>query len=223
MKREWSRKELAGMVDHTLLKAQAGEADLRRHCAEARRYGFAAVCVNPCWVGLAAAELEGSGIGVTSVVGYPLGANSTETKAAEASLAAAQGATGIDMVMNIGFAKSGDWKRVAEDIAAVVHAARPIPVKVIIETCQLDREEKVLACRAALAAGADCVMTSTGFGTGGATVEDIALMRQTLGETLKIKASGGIRTRSDAIALLEAGAYRIGASAGVAIVAGAED
>lgn len=223
MKREWKHEDLAGAVEHTLLKAQAGQADIRRHCADARKYGFAAVVVNPCWVPLALAELGGSGIGVICVVGYPLGANSSETKAAEAAQAVARGASGIDMVMNIGLAKSGEWKQVAEDIAAVVGGVRPIPVRVIIETCQLDREEKILACRAALAAGADYVMTSTGFGTGGATIEDIALMRQTLGGALKIKASGGIRTGSDALALLEAGASCIGASAGVAIVSGSED
>jgi len=161
---------------------------------------------------------------VCTVVGFPLGANASEIKAAEARLAIAQGAREIDMVINIGKAKAGDWAGVEEDIRAVVQASKPAAlVKVIIETCYLNAEEKAKACKAAKAAGANFVKTSTGFGTGGATIEDVALMRATVGEGMKVKASGGIRTRAEAIAMLNAGASRIGASAGVSIVAEGEE
>jgi len=220
MDKVWTSANIAATIDHTLLKATATEASIRELCAEARTHRFASVCVNPGWVPLCVAELAGSGVPVCTVVGFPLGANASEIKAAEASLAVKQGALEIDMVINIGKAKAGEWKAVEDDIRAVVKASKPDLVKVIIETCYLNADEKVKACRAAQAAGADFVKTSTGFGTGGATIDDVLLMRKTVGDALRIKASGGIRTRSDAIAMLNAGADRIGASAGVSIVAG---
>ncbi|MCE1196023.1 deoxyribose-phosphate aldolase [bacterium] len=223
MERQWTSKEIAATIDHTLLKATATETQIRTLCAEARTHRFASVCVNPGWVPLCAAELAGSGVPVCTVVGFPLGANASEIKAAEARLAIAQGAREIDMVINIGRAKAGEWAGVEEDIRAVVQASKPALVKVIIETCYLNAEEKAKACLAAKAAGADYVKTSTGFGTGGATVEDVALMRATVGERMKVKASGGVRTRAEAIAMLNAGASRIGASAGVSIVAEGEE
>lgn len=223
MDKQWTSKEIAATIDHTLLKATATEAQIKTLCAEARTHRFASVCVNPGWVQLCAAELAGSGVPVCTVVGFPLGANASEIKAAEARLALAQGAREIDMVINIGKAKAGDWAGVEEDIRAVVQASRPALVKVIIETCYLNADEKAKACVAAKAAGANFVKTSTGFGTGGATIEDVALMRATVGDCLKVKASGGIRTRAEAIAMLNAGASRIGASAGVSIVAEGEE
>ena len=224
MEMQWTSKEIAATIDHTLLKATATEAQIKTLCAEARTHRFASVCVNPGWVRLCAAELAGSDVPVCTVVGFPLGANASEIKAAEARLAIAQGAREIDMVINIGKAKAGDWTSVEEDIRAVVQASKPAAlVKVIIETCYLNAEEKAKACLAAKAAGANFVKTSTGFGTGGATIEDVALMRATVGECMKVKASGGIRTRAEAIAMLNAGASRIGASAGVSIVAEGEE
>ncbi len=223
MDKQWTSKEIAATIDHTLLKATATEAQIKTLCAEARTHRFASVCVNPGWVQLCAAELAGSGVPVCTVVGFPLGANASEIKAAEARLALAQGAREIDMVINIGKAKAGDWAGVEEDIRAVVQASRPALVKVIIETCYLNADEKAKACMAAKAAGANFVKTSTGFGTGGATIEDVALMSATVGDCLKVKASGGIRTRAEAIAMLNAGASRIGASAGVSIVAEGEE
>ncbi|MEW6547857.1 MAG: deoxyribose-phosphate aldolase [Spirochaetota bacterium] len=223
MKKKWTRSEIAAAIDHTLLKATADEKAIKTLCAEAKSHRFASVCVNPAWVPLCFAELKGSGVPVCAVVGFPLGANDTAVKAEEARIAVGQGASEIDMVINIGKAKSGDWDFVRKDIDAVVQASKPAIVKVIIETCYLTREEKILACRSAVAAGAAFVKTSTGFGTGGATVEDVVLMRQTVGEALNVKASGGIRTRGDAVAMLDAGAGRIGASAGVAILGECED
>lgn len=222
MSHTWTGPEVANRVDHSVLKAYTSQEDILRACAEARKYRFACLCVNPCWVRLCAEQLEGAGVPVCAMIGYPLGASSTEAKEYEARLAVARGASEVDVVINVGLAKSGRWREVAEDLAVVVKAARPALVKAIIETCYLTREEKILACRAAVAAGADFVMTSTGFGTGGATVEDIELIRQTVGGAAKVKASGGIRTRSEAIGFLEVGAVRIGASAGVAIAAGEE-
>ncbi len=223
MSKKWTPGEIAATIDHTLLKAVATEKAVKELCAEARAHHFASVCVNPGWVPLCVAELAGSEVPVCTVIGFPLGANASEIKAREAKLAVSQGAKEIDMVINIGKAKAGDWKGVEDDIKAVVAASKPALVKVIIETCYLNNEEKVRACKAAMTAGADYVKTSTGFGTGGATVEDVALMRSTVGTAIKIKASGGIRTRSEAIAMLNAGADRIGASAGVSIVAECED
>jgi deoxyribose-phosphate aldolase len=218
MPKEWTKATLAKTIDHTLLKAIGPEQSLRELCAEAKNYGFASVCVNPYWVPLCAKELASSHVMVCTVIGFPLGANTTEVKAAEAKLAVSQGASEIDMVINLGAVKSGDWRAVEEDMKAVVRASGNAKVKVIIETCYLTDVEKVKACECAMKAGARFVKTSTGFGTGGATVEDIQLMRKTVGDKLLIKASGGIRTYHDAILMLEAGADRIGASSGVAIV-----
>ena len=199
-------------LDHTLLKADATPADIVAVTAEAKQYQTASVCVNSCYAKLVAQELRGSGVKTCVVVGFPLGAMATSAKALEAALAVRDGAEEIDMVMNIGAAKAGDWATVQTDIAAVVLAAKPAIVKVIIETCLLTDEEKVKACLAAKAAGAAFVKTSTGFSTGGATPEDIALMRKTVGSALGVKASGGVRTREQALQMIEAGASRIGCS-----------
>ena len=199
-------------LDHTLLKADATPADIIAVTAEAKQYQTASVCVNSCYAKLVAQELRGSGVKTCVVVGFPLGAIATSAKALEAALAVRDGAEEIDMVMNIGAAKAGDWAAVQTDIAAVVLAANPAIVKVIIETCMLADEEKVKACLAAKAAGAAFVKTSTGFSTGGATPEDIALMRKTVGSALGVKASGGVRTREQALQMIEAGASRIGCS-----------
>ena len=199
-------------LDHTLLKADATPADIVAVTAEAKQYQTASVCVNSCYAKLVAQELRGSGVKTCVVVGFPLGAMATSAKALEAALAVRDGAEEIDMVMNIGAAKAGDWAAVQTDIAAVVLAANPAIVKVIIETCMLADEEKVKACLAAKAAGAAFVKTSTGFSTGGATPEDIALMRKTVGSALGVKASGGVRTREQALQMIEAGASRIGCS-----------
>lgn len=212
---------IAALIDHTLLKPEATSADIRRLCAEARQYGFATVCVNPCWVTLAAAELHGSPVKVCTVVGFPLGASATETKSFETILAMQQGAHDIDMVLNIGALKAGDTATVESDIRAVVAAAHPRGgiVKVILETALLGDAEKGTACRIAQSAGADFVKTSTGFGPGGATVEDVALLRRTVGPGMGVKASGGIRTLADFRKMVAAGASRIGASASVHILA----
>jgi deoxyribose-phosphate aldolase len=223
MPKEWTKATLAKTIDHTLLKAVATADQVRELCAEARKYGFASVCVNPTWVSLCARELQGSDVLVCTVIGFPLGANATETKAAEAALAVSRGAREIDMVINLGAAKSGDWRAVEEDIRAVVKetasGSGSAIVKVIIETCYLSDAEKAKACEASAKAGARFVKTSTGFGTGGATAEDIRLMKKAVGaQGLLVKASGGIRSYHDALLMLEAGADRIGASSGVAIV-----
>jgi deoxyribose-phosphate aldolase len=224
MQKEWTKATLAKTIDHTLLKAIATAGQVRELCAEAKKFGFASVCVNPYWVSLCAKELAGSDIAVCTVIGFPLGANAPETKAAEARLAVSQGAREVDMVVNLGAAKAGDWKAVEEDIRGVVAASREAvggvdpAVKVIIETCYLSDAEKAKACEAAARAGARFVKTSTGFGTGGASADDVRLMRKTVGDRLKVKASGGIRSYHDAILMLEAGADRIGASSSVAIV-----
>jgi deoxyribose-phosphate aldolase len=209
---------LAATIDHTLLKATATSDNIVSICREAREYGFAAVCVNPFHVPLVAGELSGSKVKTCSVIGFPLGANASPTKAEEAARAARQGARELDMVINIGALKAGDRNNVEEDIRQVVAAAGEALVKVIIETCYLTDAEKTLACELATAAGAHFVKTSTGFGTGGAKIEDIRLMRRVVGNALKIKASGGIGSLDAAIAMLEAGADRIGASAGVKII-----
>jgi deoxyribose-phosphate aldolase len=218
MPKQWTKAELAKTIDHTLLKAIATEEQVRELCAEARMYGFKSVCVNPCWVGLCAKELSGSDVIVCTVIGFPLGANATETKAAEAALAVQRGAREVDMVINLGAAKAGNWRAVEEDIRSVVAAAGEAAVKVIIETCYLTDAEKARSCEAAAKAGARFVKTSTGFGTGGASAEDVKLMRKATGGKLQVKASGGVRSYHDAILLLEAGADRIGASSSIAIV-----
>ena len=216
------KKTIASMIDHTLLKPEATPAQVEKLCAEAAEYHFASVCVNPVYIPLAARLLDGTGVKVCCVVGFPLGAIAPEQKAAEAASCAAMGAEELDMVIHVGAAKAGDWALVQRDIAGVVKAAAGHTVKVIIETCLLTDEEKVKACEAAKAAGAHFVKTSTGFSTGGATTHDIALMRKTVGPEMGVKASGGIRDYATAMAMIEAGANRIGASAGIEIVAAAE-
>jgi deoxyribose-phosphate aldolase len=212
--------EIAALIDHTVLKPEAVRADILRVCAEAREYLFASVCVNPYWVPLVARELSGSGVKVCTVVSFPFGASSTESKAAETAAAIRMGAREIDMVMNVGAMRSGAVEDVQHDIAAVVEASHPSGaiVKVILETALLTNEQKVLACRLSQAAGADFVKTSTGFSSAGATVEDIETMRRTVGPAMGVKASGGIRTLEDFRKMVAAGASRIGASAGVQIV-----
>ncbi|MFC0406941.1 deoxyribose-phosphate aldolase [Roseomonas elaeocarpi] len=212
---------LAALIDHTLLKPDATAAELRRWCDEAREHRFCSVCVNPVNVATVAAALEGSGVKTCSVVGFPLGAALPEIKAAETAAAVRDGADEIDMVINIGALKDGQLDAVRDDIAAVRAACRGQVLKVIIETCLLTDEEKRTACRLAVEAGADFVKTSTGFSTGGATVADIALMREVVGPALGVKASGGVRSWDAAQALIAAGATRIGASSGVALVTGA--
>lgn len=216
------KKTIASMIDHTLLKPEATSAQIEKLCAEAAEYHFASVCVNPVYIPLAARLLKGTGVKVCCVVGFPLGAIAPEQKAAEAASCAAMGAEELDMVIHVGAAKAGDWALVQRDIEGVVKAVAGHTVKVIIETCLLTDEEKVKACEAAKAAGAHFVKTSTGFSTGGATTHDIALMRKTVGPEMGVKASGGIRDYETAMAMIEAGANRIGASAGIAIVAAAE-
>ncbi|QTH44000.1 deoxyribose-phosphate aldolase [Cohnella sp. LGH] len=214
-------EQIAAAIDHTLLSATSTEEEIVRICAEAKRYGFATVCVNPYWVPAAALELAGSKVGVTTVIGFPLGASRTEIKAAEAADAIGAGATEIDMVLNVGALKSGQEAAVKRDIEQVVEACKgKAAVKVIIETCYLTDEEKRRASLLCKEAGADFVKTSTGFGTGGATVEDIALIRSVVGPELGIKASGGVRNLETALQLIEAGATRLGASSSIAIVTG---
>jgi deoxyribose-phosphate aldolase len=211
---------VASLIDHTLLKPEATASDIRKLCAEARQYEFASVCVNSYWVSFAAGELKGSAVKVCTVVGFPLGATTTAAKVAEAIEAIRCGAQEIDMVQNIGELRAGNLEAVEADIRSVVdvvHAAGAI-VKVIIETALLTKEQKVAACAAAKVAGADFVKTSTGFSSTGATAEDVALMRKTVGDEMGVKASGGIRTLEDFRKLVAAGASRIGASASVAIV-----
>ena len=209
-------------IDHTALKADTDQNQIDRLIQEAKDYDFMSVCVNPTWVSYAATALKDSSVKVCTVIGFPLGANTSATKAFEAADAVKNGADEVDMVINIGALKSGKDQEVQADIEAVVLAAKPALVKVIIETSLLTDEEKVKVCRLAQDAGADFVKTSTGFSTGGATVEDIRLMRQTVGPNLGVKASGGARSYEDAVAFVEAGANRIGASAGVAIMRGEE-
>ncbi|MBW5445075.1 deoxyribose-phosphate aldolase [Cohnella sp. CFH 77786] len=214
-------EQIAKMIDHTLLSAVSTKDDILRICGEARKYGFATVCVNPYWIPVAVQALAGSGVGVATVVGFPLGASRTEIKAAEAKDAVEAGATEIDMVLNVGALKSGDREAALRDVRAVVEACRgKAAVKVIIETCYLTDEEKREASLICKEAGADFVKTSTGFGTGGATVADIELIRAVVGPEMGIKASGGVRGLDFAEKLIEAGATRLGASASVAIVTG---
>lgn len=211
------------MIDHTALKPETTKAQIEALCAEAKEYKFASVCVNPTWVENAAALLKGTDVKVCTVIGFPLGATTVETKAFETKDAIAKGATEVDMVINIGALKDKNDELVERDIRAVVDAAKGKALtKVIIEASLLTEEEKVRACELSVKAGADFVKTSTGFSTGGATVEDIALMRKTVGPDLGVKASGGVRDRAGALAMVEAGATRIGASAGISIVKGEE-
>ncbi len=209
---------IAGLIDHTALKPDTTKAQIEKLCSEAIEYGFASVCVNPCYVSLCSQLLKDSKIKVCTVIGFPLGATTTAIKAAEASEAIQNGAKEVDMVINLGAVKTGDFDYVKQDIAAVVQAAKgKALVKVILETCLLTDEEKKVCCRICKEAGADFVKTSTGFSTGGATVEDIRLMRDIVKPDLGVKASGGIRDYETAKAMIDAGASRIGASASVAI------
>lgn len=219
MPKEWTKASIAKTIDHTILKPTATAEQVRELCAEAKANRFAAVCVNPRWVTLVAKELSGTDVLTCTVIGFPLGASATEIKVEETRLAVKQGAQEVDMVVDLGSLKAGDYRSVEDDIRAVVKAAGKATVKVILETCFLSNDEKRIACEAALKAGAHFVKTSTGFGSGGATIEDVKLMRKTVGDAMKVKASGGVRSYHDAIAMLEAGADRIGTSSGVAIVA----
>ena len=207
-------------IDHTLLKPDASQEQIETLIEEAKKYDFASVCVNPTWVSFAAQALKATDVRVCTVIGFPLGANTPELKAFETSDAIQNGANEIDMVINIGALKSRNFDLVERDIRAVVEAAKGTLVKVIIETCLLTDDEKVKACQLAQKAGADFVKTSTGFSTGGATVADVALMRKTVGPDMGVKASGGARSYEDALAFIKAGATRIGASSGVAIMEG---
>ena len=207
-------------IDHTLLKPDASQEQIETLIEEAKKYDFASDCVNPTWVNFAAQALKATDVKVCTVIGFPLGANTPELKAFETSDAIQNGANEVDMVINIGALKSRNFDLVERDIRAVVEAAKGTLVKVIIETCLLTDDEKVRACQLAQKAGADFVKTSTGFSTGGATVADVALMRKTVGPDMGVKASGGARSYEDALAFIKAGATRIGASSGVAIMEG---
>ena len=209
---------IAKKIDHTMLKAEATKETIKRYCDEAKEFGFASVCVNTCHVPLVSEELKGTDVKVCCVVGFPLGAMSTAAKAFEAKNAVLDGADEIDMVLNIGGMKDKDYIMVRDDIKAVVDACEGKTVKVILETCLLTKEEIVKACELAMEAGADFVKTSTGFSTGGATPEDVALMKKTVGDRMKVKASGGIRTYEQAVELINAGADRIGAGNGVILL-----
>ena len=214
-----TRAQLARIIDHTQLRAYATEADLRELCEEATECGFAAVSVNPVWVSYCAKRLSGSGVRVDACVGFPLGANTAAVKVEEARDAVRNGATEIDMVINIGALKSGYPSFVEREIGAVVRGVKGIPVKVILETSYLTEEEKISVCEMSIRVSAAYVKTATGFGYGGATVEDVRLMKDVVGDQLGIKAAGGIRTYGDVMKMLEAGATRIGTSAGVEILA----
>ncbi len=215
-------EEVASRIDHTILNPEATKEEVRAKCAEAREYNFASVCINPIFVELAKEELKGSSVKVCTVIGFPLGENTSETKGFEAKDALDKGADELDMVLNIGALKSKNWEIVQADIEAVVNVSGNKIVKVIIETCYLTDEEKKKACEVIKEAGADFVKTSTGFGTAGAEVEDIRLIKKMVGDELGIKAAGGIKTMEDAVEMIEAGATRIGASSGVEIVTGGE-
>ena len=214
-------KSLAQYIDHTLLKPDASAEDVLRVCDEAKKYHFASVCVNPSYIRLAADRLKGSAVTPCCVIGFPFGANTPEAKEGEALDAVINGAKEIDMVINVGAIKSEDWQLVGRDVSAVVDAVKgKALVKVILETCLLTDEEKVRACKICKTAGAGFVKTSTGYSTGGATVKDVELMRKTVGAQMGVKASGGIRAYEDAVAMIKAGANRLGASAGISIIAG---
>lgn len=209
--------KLNNIIDHTLLRADATKEEIIRLCDEAKEYDFASVCTNSSFTSLVHEKLSGSGVLTCTVVGFPLGAMSTSAKAFETKQAIADGADEIDMVIHIGALKSGDYDYVLNDIKTVVDSAEGKLVKVIIETCMLDDNQKVKACELAVQAGAGYVKTSTGFGSGGATVYDIELMRKTVGENIGVKASGGVKTKQDALDMTKAGASRIGSSLGIEI------
>ncbi|QYE97581.1 deoxyribose-phosphate aldolase [Paraclostridium sordellii] len=212
---------IANMIDHTILKAVATKEDVKKLCNEAKEYNFFSVCINPANIEFAKKELKGSSVKVCTVIGFPLGANTSEVKAFETKDAIKKGADEVDMVINIGALKDKDYDYVLNDIKAVVDAAnKEALVKVIIETCYLTDDEKKIACELSVKAGADFVKTSTGFGTGGSTPEDIKLMREVVGPNIGVKASGGVRNQEDAKAVIKAGCSRIGASASIAITKG---
>lgn len=221
-RRKWNRLEkITKLIDHTILAADATKEDVMRICQEAKQYGFASVCIQPSWVKFVSEQLMSTDVKVCTVIGFPLGATSTRAKAYEAEVALEDGAEELDMVINIGALKSGEYELVKADIAAVCKVVqKPAIVKVIIETALLTDEEKKIACTLAKEAGADFVKTSTGFSTAGATTKDIELMRAVVGPNLGVKASGGIRTYNDIQKMVAAGANRIGASSGVAIIEG---
>ncbi|UPA32380.1 deoxyribose-phosphate aldolase [Terrisporobacter glycolicus] len=215
------KQDIANMIDHTVLKAFSSKEDVIKVCKEAKEHGFFSVCINPTHIELAKQELEGSNVKVCTVIGFPLGANTSEVKAFETKDSISKGAHEVDMVINIGALKDKNYDLVYKDIKAVVDAAnKEALVKVIIETCYLTDEEKKIACELSVKAGADYVKTSTGFGTGGSTPEDIKLMRDVVGPNVGVKASGGVRTTEDAIKVIDAGASRIGASASISIATG---
>ncbi len=210
--------KLNNYIDHTILKADATTSEVIKLCDEAKQYNFASVCVNTCFAETVSRELRDTNVKTCVVVGFPLGAMATQSKAYEAKLAVQNGAQEVDMVINVGALKEKNYEFVLQDIKSVVNESRPAIVKVIIETCLLTNDEKVKACELSVLAGADFVKTSTGFSTGGATVEDIALMRKTVGPNIGVKASGGVKTKTDTLKMIEAGASRVGASASIAIV-----
>ena len=213
---------IASYIDHTVLAADATQEKIEKLCDEAKQWKFASVCVNTCWTKLCADKLKGTGVNVCVVVGFPLGAMCTEAKAFEAKCAVKEGATEVDMVINVGWLKDHKDELVEEDIRQVKQACGDKHLKVIIETCLLTDEEKVRACQLAVKAGADFVKTSTGFSKAGANAEDVALMRKTVGPDTGVKAAGGIRTYEDAVKMIDAGANRLGCSAGIAIVTAAK-
>ena len=213
-----TRSELAKMIDHTVLRADAAQGDVSALCEEAVHHGFASVSINPAWVSFCAKKLEGSGVLVNATIGFPLGANTAAVKVAEARDAVKNGAGELDMVINVGALKSGYGDFVEKEIAAVVKAAEGVPVKVILETSLLTTDEKIAVCEMAMRSGAAFVKTSTGFGRAGATTDDVALMRQVVGTKLGVKAAGGIRSYGDAASMIGAGADRIGTSSGVTIL-----
>ena len=216
------RDQMAEIIDHTLLKATASEKDILLLCEEAGMYGFGYVCVNPCWIKKAAAELSGTKTRICTVIGFPLGATTTLTKLGEATEAMHNGCSGVDLVINLGALKSGYYRQVEEEIKAIADAVSAYHkdghVKVIIETCYLSNQEKKDACLIARNAGACFVKTSTGFGSAGATVEDVTLIKSVIGQEMGIKAAGGIKTLAQAVAFVEAGATRLGTSSGIAII-----
>lgn len=206
------------MIDHTLLKPESTREEIKKLCEEALEYNFKSVCINPYWVSFASDILKGSEVGVCTVIGFPLGANTTELKSYEAKEAIDNGADEVDMVLNIGLLKSKEFGLVEKDIKSVVEASEDKLVKVILETCLLEDEEIVKACELSLNAGADYVKTSTGFNSAGANAKDVALMRKTVGDKIGVKASGGIRDLNTALQMVESGASRLGVSAGIAII-----
>lgn len=211
---------LAKVIDHTLLKPTVTRADIEKLCQEAKEHGFFSVCINPCWVSAVRDLLKGSGVKTCTVIGFPLGANTTEAKVFEAKNALENGADELDMVINIGALKGKDYQTVSQDIRQIRALGNDFVLKVIIETSELTDEEKVKACQLAAEAGADFVKTSTGFSSGGATAHDVALMKKSIPANMQVKASGGVRTREDAQAMLAAGATRLGASSSIKIIEG---